>query len=374
MDAGRPLCGERAQHGPAVIDRYDVAIVGGGPAGSACAWALRRAGAQVVVLDAARFPRQKVCAGWVTPRVFRALELDPEEYRATGLVLQDVRAFRTAVIGGRHAVATQYETVVSYAIRRVEFDDYLLRRAAVPVLDNTRVAAIRRDRDEWILNDRVAARTLVGAGGHFCPVARLLNPPTADRDIVVARELETPVEGDTCEVDGLRPELFFCRDLDGYGWCVRKQAYVNIGFGRRGSREFQRHVAEFAEWLRTFVRLPEHVVDWRTWKGHAYRLRRPGPQVAADGVLLVGDAAGLAWPESGEGIAPAVESGIAAARLIAALGSERERDARRSYAGIVSPAAPGWHVPMPAAVSRTLLRVPAVARLALDRWFLRTAA
>ena len=76
-----------------MIERCDVAIVGGGPAGSSCAWALRRAGAHVIVLDAARFPRQKVCAGWVTPRVFRALELDPDEYRATGLVLQDVRAF-----------------------------------------------------------------------------------------------------------------------------------------------------------------------------------------------------------------------------------------------------------------------------------------
>jgi geranylgeranyl reductase family protein len=356
-----------------VIDHYDVAIVGGGPAGSACAWALRRAGAQVVVLDAARFPRQKVCAGWVTPRAFRALELDPEEYRATGLVLQDVRAFRTGVIGGQHAVATQYETVVSYAIRRIEFDDYLLRRAAVPVLDLTRVAAIRRDGDDWILNDRVAARTLVGAGGHFCPVARLLNPPAGDRDIVVARELEAPVEGGTCEVEGLRPELFFSRDLDGYGWCVRKHGYVNIGFGRRGSREFQRHVAGFAEWLRTFVKLPAHVTDWRTWKGHAYRLRQPGRRVLGDDALLVGDAAGLAWPESGEGIAPAVESGIAAARVIAARGSAREAEARRAYDEITSAPA-GWNVPMPAAVGRALLHVPYVTRLALDRWFLRTAA
>jgi flavin-dependent dehydrogenase len=310
----------------------------------------------------------------VTPRVFRALDLDPEEYRATGLVLQDIRAFRTGVIGGRHAVATQYDTVVSYAIRRVEFDDYLLRRAAVPVLDNTRVAAIRRDRDEWILNDRVAARTLVGAGGHFCPVARLLIPPAGDRDIVVARELEAPVEGGTCAVDGLRPELFFCRDLDGYGWCVRKQGYVNIGFGRRGSPEFQRHVAAFADWLRTFVKLPAHVIDWRTWKGHAYRLRRPGRLVLGDDALLVGDAAGLAWPESGEGIAPAVESGIAAARLIAARGDAREAEARRAYDDLTSASSTGWNVPMPASVGRALLHVPYVTRLALDRWFLRTSA
>jgi len=358
-----------------VIDCYDVAIVGGGPAGSSCAWALRRAGARIAVLDGAVFPRQKVCAGWVTPRVFRALELDPEEYRATGLVLQDVRAFKTGIVGGRHMVATGYEHVVSYAIRRVEFDNFLLRRAGVRVLDGARVTSIHRDDGSWILNDAVSAKTLVGAGGHFCPVARLLNSSSSrDHDVVVARELEAPIEDETCSVEGVAPELFFCRDLDGYGWCVRKGGYINIGFGRRGSLNFQRHVAEFAEWLRASVQLPSRVIDWKAWKGHAYRVRCPGRRVYDDGVLLVGDAAGLAWPESGEGIAPAVESGIAAARLIVAAGTSGQADARRAYDAIIAPAARGWNVPIPALVSRALLHVPAVTRLALDRWFLRTAA
>jgi flavin-dependent dehydrogenase len=59
----------------------DALIVGGGPAGSSCARALRLAGWNVIVLDRARFPRDKVCGGWVTPGVFRALELEPAEYR-----------------------------------------------------------------------------------------------------------------------------------------------------------------------------------------------------------------------------------------------------------------------------------------------------
>ncbi|HEX4565772.1 MAG TPA: NAD(P)/FAD-dependent oxidoreductase [Vicinamibacterales bacterium] len=357
-----------------MIPRCDVAVVGGGPAGSSCAWALRRAGAQVVVLDAAPFPRQKVCAGWVTPRVFRALELDPEEYRATGLVLQDIRAFKTGIVGRRHSVATRYDEVVSYAIRRIEFDDYLLRRAGVRVLDRTRVTSIRRDGGAWLLNDTISAAALVGAGGHFCPVARLLNPDSdKDRGVVVARELEAPIHEDACGVDGLAPELFFCRDLDGYGWCVRKQGYVNIGFGRRGSADFQRHVDGFAEWLRATARLPPRVLDWKAWKGHAYRIRRAGRRVRDERVLLAGDAAGLAWPESGEGIAPAVESGIAAAHLIAASGTAREAEARRAYDASTAAPGDGWNVPIPMPVSRALLRIPVVARLALDRWFLRVA-
>src|SRR5712691_3109099 len=114
--------------------RCDALIVGGGPAGSTCAWALRRAGWHVALLDRARFPRDKVCGGWITPDVFPLLGVDPAEYRATGCTLQEITGFRTGIIGGE-SIETRYPHVVSYAIRRCEFDDFLLRRAQVRVLD-----------------------------------------------------------------------------------------------------------------------------------------------------------------------------------------------------------------------------------------------
>ena len=58
----------------------DTIVVGGGPAGSSCAWRLRRHGVECLVLDRAEFPRPKLCAGWVTPNVLRDLELQPGEY------------------------------------------------------------------------------------------------------------------------------------------------------------------------------------------------------------------------------------------------------------------------------------------------------
>ena len=63
------------------MDRCDVLIVGGGPAGSTCARALRQAGLDVVVMDKAVFPRDKTCAGWITPAVIDLLALDIEDYR-----------------------------------------------------------------------------------------------------------------------------------------------------------------------------------------------------------------------------------------------------------------------------------------------------
>src|SRR5690606_25987329 len=154
----------------------DVLIVGGGPAGSSCARTLVKAGADVLVVDRARFPRDKVCAGWVTPAVVRTLAIDLEDY-ARRRTLQPFTAFRTGAIDGPRR-DTDFGRVVSYGIRRCEFDHYLLDQSGATVLSETPVRMIRREADAWVVDDRIRARRLVGAGGHFCPVARAVNPDT----------------------------------------------------------------------------------------------------------------------------------------------------------------------------------------------------
>src|SRR3954464_1729811 len=106
----------------------DVLIVGGGPAGSTCAWRLREAGLAVTVMDRAAFPRDKVCGGWITPQVVATLQLDADVYRR-GRTFQPITGFRTGIIGEDRDVHTTYRHAVSFGIRRCEFDDYLLRRA-----------------------------------------------------------------------------------------------------------------------------------------------------------------------------------------------------------------------------------------------------
>src|SRR5512145_2993265 len=103
----------------------DALIIGGGPAGSSCAWALRRRGFDVVVWDRKTFPRDKICAGWITPQVAASLELDLAAYAATGRTCQPIRGFQVSRQGDREA-RVRYPDVVSYGIRRCEFDDYLL--------------------------------------------------------------------------------------------------------------------------------------------------------------------------------------------------------------------------------------------------------
>ena len=157
--------------------RGDAVVVGGGPAGATCARTLSRAGWGVGVIDAAAFPRDKVCAGWLTPGVFPLLDLSPDEYRAAGLTLEAVTGFRTSVSGGP-AITTDYGEVVSYAVRRCEFDDYLLRRSGARVIEKTPARTFERVGDDWVVNGAVSAPAATSARSRgICAAAcRTSNP------------------------------------------------------------------------------------------------------------------------------------------------------------------------------------------------------
>jgi len=358
------------------VVRCDALIVGGGPAGSSCARALHQAGWRVIVMDRAKFPRDKVCAGWVTPGVFQLLDLDPAEYRATGLTFQEITGFRTSVFGA-DSIETSYSHIVSYAIRRYEFDDFLLRRAGVCVLDGTPLASLERRDGAWVANGSIEARVVVGAGGHFCPVARQLRGSREDARPVVAKEAEFKLEDGGSTVDGHVPELFFCRDLEGYGWCVRKGDYLNIGMGRRDNGDLNEHVQEFMTFLERTQKA--HRATLVRWRGHAYLALGTGPRpLVGDALLVAGDAAGLAYPESGEGIKPAVESGRLAAETLIAAGERVDASALKIYETELRrryPPARRTPDAMAGAVrtlGRRLLRSRLFTRrVVIDRWFLR---
>lgn len=301
------------------METRDVLIIGAGPAGSTCAQQLRQQGLDVLLLDKAQFPRNKVCAGWVTPEVMQALDIDPGEY-AQSHVLQPIRSFRTSRIGHKD-VYTQYDEVVSYGIRRSEFDNYLLERSGVECRMHEAVKSIIRKDSKWLVNEQYSAPLLIGAGGHFCPVARQLGAQIGASEFpVAAQEIEfemTAKQSHDCPVAAETPELFFTPDLKGYGWIFRKGNFLNIGLGRQDQNKLSAHVESFIRQLKQAGRLPDDIPD--KLHGHAYLLYNDAPRrVYDDGVLLIGDSAGLAYQQSGEGIRPAIESALLASRVIMA--------------------------------------------------------
>jgi len=306
---------------------FDVIIAGAGPAGSTCAARLKAAHYNVKLFDKQLFPRVKPCAGWITPQVVGALDLDLDDYCQNN-TLQPITGFRTGMIGGR-TLDTGYSKPVSFGILRREFDDYLLKRSGVPC-DFTAVRDISRKRHLWEVN-QATAPLIVGAGGHFCPVGNLCRSyskpengtpgtrsPEMSAPVVYAQEAEFQMPDSwlsNCPVDPERPELYFCEDLLGYGWCVRKGSFLNIGLGRVEKAGLSGEVQKFCEFLQFRKRITGDLPS--RFAGHAYRLYADSkPMLFEDGLMLVGDSAGLAYPNSGEGIRPAIESALIAADVI----------------------------------------------------------
>ena len=362
------------------MDSCDVLVVGGGPAGSTCARQLRLHGMDVIVMDKAHFPRDKVCAGWITPAVVDALQLDTGDY-ARQRVLQPITGFRTGLIDG-DGIETRYPSIVSYGIRRFELDSYLLQRAGARLRLGETLKSMRWDSGHWIINDTLSARMVVGAGGHFCPVARHMGAQLgASEPAITAKEVEfrmEPSQQDDCRIRGDTPELYFCSDMKGYGWAFRKGDYLNIGLGRQDNHRLSEHLENFCIFLRQRGRIPQDISDG--FHGHAYLLYGEAlRRQVDDGVLLVGDAAGLAYPQSGEGIRPAVESALMAAATIIEAEGDYRRERLQAYSsrlverfGRVSTSP---EVDEPSFMHRFLGRLVLGNRwltrsIVLDRWFL----
>jgi flavin-dependent dehydrogenase len=212
---------------------------------------------------------------------------------------------------------------------RREFDHYLLERAraaGADVREGARVTAVSVDGDGVRVECGETIHTaplVVGAGGHRCPVAQALGEVSSDEEVVVAQESETRLPPERVGALGKAweaPELYVERDLRGYGWYFPKGDVLNIGVGCMAGpgADLPRRRDALVNALRVSGMLPADL-PIEPFRGHAYVVRRRAPRrLAGERFCLVGDAAGLARDLSGEGIGPAIRSGILAADAAAA--------------------------------------------------------
>lgn len=289
-----------------------VIIIGGGPAGATCARELAKRGIDALVLDKCDFPRTKLCAGWITPKVLEDLELRPRDYPHSIICYHRIRFYFRGV---PVPVPTR-----QYAIRRREFDHFLLKRAGVPVHRHN-ARNIRQSRGRYIIDDTYQCDFLVGAGGTHCPVYKSLfsemHPRDPDRLIATVEE-EFPFQWDDHECR----LWFFDNGLPGYSWYVpKKNGYLNVGIGGKRSSLKKRGETIKDHWHRFMEKLAEKglAAGYRfSPRGHLYYTRGHTDNTVQRGnAFIVGDAAALASRDMGEGIGAAVESGMLAARSIA---------------------------------------------------------
>jgi flavin-dependent dehydrogenase len=272
---------------------------------------LNRGGADVVVLDKERFPRLKLCAGWITPEVVRDLEMDIGSYPHRFLTFDRLHIH----IKGLHLRAA----CVQHSIRRVEFDAWLLERAGAPVIQHA-VRNIRLERGAYVVDEAFRSRYLIGAGGTRCPVYRTLFRDSSPR----VSELQTVTLEHEIEYDWQDPDChlwFFGNGLPGYSWYVPKQnGWLNVGIGgmaermKRGGRDIKEHWTLFTSALGRKLTAGARYDP----TGYSYYLRGPVQVVQREAAFIAGDAAGLATRDMAEGIGPAIRSGLRAAEAILA--------------------------------------------------------
>lgn len=288
----------------------EVIIIGAGPAGSTCGWKLKQQGVECLVLDKQKFPRNKLCAGWITPQVIKDLEMDVDSYPHSLVKFDQFHV---------HIKNKYFKIKVNqYGIRRYEFDDWLLKRSGVTLYLHD-VKNIQRDGYDYVIDEKFRCKYLIGAGGTHCPVYRIffkkINPRSKD-SLVVTLEQEFPFhyQDTNCHL------WFVQNNLPGYAWYVPKgNGYLNIGIGGFAEKLKANHDNIKNHW-ELFIQKLEQLSLVKNYafhpKSYVYYIRNGVETVRLENAFLVGDAAGLATRDMGEGIGPAVQSGILAARSI----------------------------------------------------------
>ncbi|MGI8939382.1 MAG: NAD(P)/FAD-dependent oxidoreductase [Iamia sp.] len=324
--------------------RADVLVVGAGPAGAAAATALARAGRDVVVVDKARFPRDKICGDGLTAGALPLLE----ELGVEPAAIPSWHDIDDVVLAPPHGRPETFSFprgrgTYAAAARRVELDATVLdaaRRAGTTVHEGCPLVSATMDDDGVRAQieglGEVAARFVIGADGMWSPLRKSLGlaVPGYRGESHAFRQYLRGVTGPARD----RLWIWFEPDLlPGYAWSFPlADGTVNVGFGiHRGGAITVRDMAGIWRSLLRRPRLTDALgPDWeaegphRAWPIPA-RIDRI--LLTSGRALFVGDAAAASDPMSGEGIGQALDTGMGAARAILAAGPHGAEAATAAY-------------------------------------------
>ncbi|MGZ3678005.1 MAG: geranylgeranyl reductase family protein [Ktedonobacterales bacterium] len=292
--------------------QHDVIVVGGGPAGSTTAYELSRQGFNVCLLEKYTMPRYKTCGGGVN---IRAANLIP--FTLEPVVERVIHRYRFTYRGEKPFERT-YPKPLTYMTQRMRLDQYLLEQArsvGTNVREGITVRKVAVTEDQAIVvtdaGEQFEGKVLVGADGANSVVARDLDlMRSMRREIALESEISLSPEemarwSNTIEID-----LFstWC----GYGWVFPKEEHISIGVG--GIRQQIKQIQDYNEQY-----LEQHQVARAPklrFSGHTLPIREGYAPLVKGRGLLVGDAAGLLEPFTGEGIGYAIRSGQIAGRTV----------------------------------------------------------
>ncbi|OGN97123.1 MAG: hypothetical protein A2Z77_06110 [Chloroflexi bacterium RBG_13_51_36] len=290
---------------------YDVVVIGAGPAGATLAYELGKKGIGVLVLEKEKLPRYKCCAGGVTSKAANLLDFD------ISAVAEDVICEVAFTFNLGNPFLGQHSEPLIYTVMRDVFDHFLMQRAqrlGAMLMDGKRVTQIQLGGDSVEIStadSTFRSRLVVGADGAYSIVARELSM-NRGIEYITAIESEIVVAEDDLAKWKSRVRIDLGVIPGGYAWVFPKRGQLSIGAGCRASRarHLNRNYQKFLNSLSignyTIARSGSHLIPTCT----------EGRLVWQDRALLLGDAAGLTDPLTGEGIYNAIRSAQLAAPVI----------------------------------------------------------
>ncbi len=293
---------------------YDVIVVGAGPAGAILSYELSREGMSVLLLEKEKLPRYKCCAGGVTAHCAALLDLDASDTVEDTIYSAGVTyKFKDEYVG-------RSERPLAYMVMRSNFDNLLVEKArekGTTIIDECRVMGLRMEDDGVTVmaeRGRFHARVVAGADGPYSAVARSLGIRVGTDGGPSTAAIEAEVAISAAEMEKHRATVSLdlgCIPGD-YAWTFPKREHLSIGIGC-SSPQSKKLKRQFGKFLAT-QRLGDYAIT--KFSGHLMPIRGVKSPLQQGRVLLLGDAAGLIDPLSGEGIYYAIWSAHLAAPVI----------------------------------------------------------
>lgn len=287
---------------------YDVIIAGAGPGGATAAYFLSQAGQRVLVLEKETLPRYKACGGGLSADMLA--EIFPFSFET----VIETRVKAIAYAFGRRVITIPVPDHSARTVRRDRFDAHLLAHARAEVRQGTAVRQVTETEDRVVVEtaegDTFQGRYLIGADGANSVIAHALGMRRG-KTLAAAIEAEVPASPETLRRFGHALLFIFGDVCQGYAWIFPKAEHLSVGIAalRPKPGQLQAALAQVA------ARYGLSLAGVRL-HGHPIPIHIRREPIATARTLLVGDAAGLADPFSGEGIRLAIKSGRLAAEAI----------------------------------------------------------
>ncbi len=312
-----------------MTDKYDVVIVGAGPAGSTAAYVLSQKGYNVLLLDKKQFPRKKLCGGclsaktlWLLNRVFN----EPEESLTKNNII-DFKSFRFDIRYKTKVLVSPISPLAFHFVDRQVYDAFLLqkaRKAGAQVSEGEKVtdidAAANNTSNELTLTTSrersIKAKFVIGADGANSIVRtkllrqKKIKDPGWQRSLALGMEIFIPRKGDHEALEF--PILSFGYLRYGYSWIFPNKDRLVVGIGGL-ERKNKNLAGRFKKFLSDYNLAG---IDSSKIQGCSLPFGKSLSTPFYQNILLVGDAAGLVDPMLGEGIYQAHKSGELAAKAI----------------------------------------------------------